>query len=270
MNEFNPALPETRLLVVFGIEALANWFPDDQTRNSYNISGNLNVEQKAQSMADAGYLTALVSSDVITAGKLKIGEDGKPVMNGHRFDAVVYLYPQYAKESALGFLEEFLAKGGKLMLEGRATHDFSGNDIRSRFNKIAGMATAKEFSVEQLSSMGIQPNRNDRYCKNQDGSVTFSDWDAFDAQTETTFTLNEGSTSLELKCNGFGVVRLSSSGALEKLVAYGLKSLKMNGSELLLLDQPSDIRINRINGKYQLSDMKPDATILVDKLLNSM
>jgi hypothetical protein len=262
MNRFNPTLPETRLLVVFGMEALANWYPNYSSRNSYDITNNLNVEQKSQAITDAGYLNALVSSDVIRTGKLTIDANGKPVMNGHTFDAVVYLYPQYAHKDALQFLEKYTAKGGKLMLEGVASHDFVGNDISERFSKIAGKATVKEFDINQLSQLGINPDRNDPYCKNEDGSFTFSEWNAFDSQSETTFTVNNGKINAELTCQGFGVVRFSPTGALQKLAASKFKSLNINGKEVLALDKSSDIIIESIKGKYQITVIGSNAKVV--------
>jgi hypothetical protein len=262
MNRFNPALPETRLLVVFGMEALANWYPNYSSRNRYDITNNLNVEQKSQAITDAGYLNALVSSDVIRTGKLTIDANGKPVMNGHTFDAVVYLYPQYSHEEALQFLEKYTAKGGKLMLEGVASHDFAGNDISDRISKIAGKATVKEFDINQLSQLGINPDKNDRYCKNEDGSFTFSDWQAFGLQSETTFTLSSGKLNINLTCHGFGVIRFSAAGALQKLAALKFKSLKINGKEVLSLDKPADVFVELIKGKYQITVIGINAKVV--------
>ncbi len=266
MNRFNPALPEARLLVVFGMEALANWYPNYTSRNRYDIAGDLGVEQKSQAITDAGYLNAFVSSDVIRAGKLTIGANGKPVMNGHTFDAVVYLYPQYAHEESLRFLEKYVAKGGKLMLEGAASHDFAGNDISSRFQKIAVKSTVKNFDINQLSRLGVKPDKNDHYCKNEDGSYTFSDWKAFDSQSETTFTLNNGKININLTCQGFGVVRFTAAGQLQKLAASKFRSLKINGEEVLSLNNTSDIYIERNKDKYTISIIGSQAKIVINQL----
>jgi hypothetical protein len=266
MNRFNPALPETRLLVVFGMEALANWYPNYTSRNRYDIAGDLNVEQKSQAITDAGYLNAFVSSDVIRTGKLTIDANGKPVMNGHTFDAVVYLYPQYSHEEALRFLEKYTAKGGKLMLEGVATYDFAGNNISSRFGKITKKTTINGFDINKLSQLGVKPNKNDRYCKNEDGSFTFSDWKSFDTQTETTFTLNNGKTNAELTCQGFGNMRLSLAGKLQKLAASKFKSLKINGKVVLALDKPSDIFGEMVKGKFQITVIGSNAKITTNYL----
>jgi len=266
MNRFNPALPRTRLLVIFGIEALSNWYPNYTSRNRYDIAGDLNIEQKSQAITDAGYLNAFVSSDVIRSGKLTIGAHGKPVMNGHTYDAIVYLYPQYAHEEALRFLEKYTAQGGKLMLEGVATHDFAGNNIATRFAQIAHKSTVKEFDINKLNQLGIIPDKTENYCKNEDGSFTFSDWKAFDSQSETTFALKNGKININLTCQGFGVVRFTATGRLQKLAASKFRSLKIDGKELLLLNNPSDIYIELINNKYIISLIGSQVKIVVNQL----
>ena len=94
MNLFNPSLPEIKLLVIFGNEALQNWYPKKSERGRYDINDQLKIEEKALKIWKAGYRNALVPTDLISDGKLKLGPDHKPVLNGHTFDAVLFLYPQ--------------------------------------------------------------------------------------------------------------------------------------------------------------------------------
>jgi hypothetical protein len=100
----------------------------------------------------------LLPSEFIAHGILKINKEGKPEINGHRFDAVLYLYPQYAKESELKFLEDYINRGGKLMIEGKADHDFNANEISKSFKSIYDKATVKGYSVENLSKLGLEKN----------------------------------------------------------------------------------------------------------------
>jgi hypothetical protein len=155
VNKFNPALPEIKLLVVFGMEALSNWYPNKTDRGMYDINDKLKIEEKAVALWEAGYINALVPTDLIEEKKLTIGANGKPTLKGHQFDAVVFLNPQYAKEPVLQFLESYTKQGGKLMIEGTATVDFNGNNIADRFASIADKATVKQFFIDDITSVAL-------------------------------------------------------------------------------------------------------------------
>ena len=47
LNRFNPSFPKIKLLVVFGMEELANWYPDSTKRGMTDINNSLNIEKKA-------------------------------------------------------------------------------------------------------------------------------------------------------------------------------------------------------------------------------
>lgn len=67
LNRFDPGKPDANVLVVFGTEALCNWFPDTAQRTAYDVR-KLAIEEKAVELQQAGYLTALVPTDLITDG----------------------------------------------------------------------------------------------------------------------------------------------------------------------------------------------------------
>ena len=114
LNRFNPAFPKIKLLVVFGMESLANWYPDSTKRGITDINNSLKIEEKAVDLWNAGYLNALVPTDLIADGRLKINVNGKPQIQGHEFDAVIFLYPQYARKSTFDFLKKYVDNGGKM------------------------------------------------------------------------------------------------------------------------------------------------------------
>ncbi|MEN6324530.1 MAG: hypothetical protein ABFD09_13765 [Proteiniphilum sp.] len=253
LNKFNPLLPETKVLVVFGIEALSNWYPDESARSQYDINGKIDPAKIAQIIWKAGYVNALVSSDVIIEGKLIIGDDGKPVMNGHKFDQVVYLYPQYSREREIKFLEDYLDRGGKLMIEGTLTHDFNGTDVSERFKSIYNKATVKGFSVEKLEQLGAVNNIMTTGCKNEDGSYTFTDYEAFKAGSDKVFDVIIEGDNYSVTCEGFAAIEATKKNGLIKLAANGFKELKKNGSVILSLDKSADIFVEYKNDGYQIT-----------------
>ena len=72
LNHFDPAAPKLPLLIVFGMPALLNWYPDHDARNLFDINGSLHIEEQAIAVWDAGYRCAVVPSDLIDNGSLKL------------------------------------------------------------------------------------------------------------------------------------------------------------------------------------------------------
>ncbi len=241
LNRFNPSLPRIHLLVVFGMEALENWYPDEANRGVYDINGNLDIESKVIEIWNAGYLNALVPSDLINNHTLTIGEEGKPVLNGHTFDAVLYLYPQYAKESELQFLENYEKQGGKLMIEGSADHDFDANDISGRYKAIYEKATVQGYSVQALPKLGLQKDLLPDGCENEDGSFVFTDLPSLKTDTSAVFKINVDGVTWSGRYKGLAVIKADKASGLQKFAASGFMDLKKNGKVMLRFPEPVDI-----------------------------
>ena len=251
MNRFNPLLPEIKLLVIFGNEALQNWYPQKSARGRYDINDRLKIEEKAVKIWNAGYRNALVPTDLIASGQLKLDADNKPVLNGHRFDAVIFLYPQYAKEPVLKFLEEYVSNGGKLMIEGAATHNFKGEDISVRLAKIYEKAVVREFSIRDIPKLGIEKNAIKGGCKNEDGSFVFTNIKSLRNQSSTTFSIISGKNNFMASYIGFAAILADPVKGLQKFAATGFSELRRNGEVILSLQHPADIIIEKIEGFYQ-------------------
>jgi hypothetical protein len=225
MNRFNPSLPEIRLLVVFGAEALSNWYPNKSEKGLYNINDKLFIEEKALEIWKKGYLNALVPSDLIVNKTITVSDDGKAMMNGHCFDAVVYLYPQYAREEVIAFLEKYLSKGGKLMIEGKATHHFNGDNISARFAGIFAKAAVRGFDTDKIAMLGLEKNLLANGCKNEDGSYIFTDINSLRTGSPASFTVECGNKIYQGKYCGIVLFKADSQGEIEKLEATDLKEL---------------------------------------------
>jgi len=267
MNRFNPSLPEVKLLVIFGMEALSNWYPNEAERGVYDINDKLQVFEKGNEIWNAGYLNAIVPSDLIVEGKLTLNADGKPVMNGHVFDAVLYLNPQYARELVLKFLEDYEAKGGKLMLEGAADRDFKGNDISGRFNAIDEKATVNGYSIENLAMLGLQKNVLPDGCKNEDGSYVFTDENSLRTASIALFTVNIDGVEYSGKYKGIALIAADQPSGLKKFTAAGFAELSRNGKVILSFKEPVNIYLEKQNGKYELTVADP-AKLIVPNIKN--
>lgn len=245
LNKFNPSLPDIRLLVIFGMEGLSNWYPNYANRGVYDINDKMKIEERAVEIWKSGYLNALVPSDLIVNNQLTIGADGKPVLNGHKFDAVLYINPQYAREPVLKFLEQYVSKGGKLMVEGSADRDFTGNLITNRFKAIYDKATVVGYSVENLPRLGLQKNLLPNGCRNEDGSYTFNDLASMRTGKAASFTVNFEGDEYTGEYRGLAVIKAGKKTGLQKMGVTGFTSLRRNGEEILRFQEPTDVFVER-------------------------
>lgn len=252
LNQFDPAAPKLSVLVVFGMPALINWFPEYEARSAWDLHGKLGIEQKAMAMWQAGYPCALLPSDFIDDGKIEIGAGGCPVINGHRFDCMVFLYPQYAKQTTLEFLERFTRHGGKLMLEGDATHDFGGQDIRMRFEKLAARVTVPGFDLDALPRLGAQRNPLEDGAFMEDGSVIFTDIASWQTNQARPFAVKLAGYEFSGSYIGVCALKVDGAGNVEKLACGGFSELRRESKRVLALEQPADAVITRMpNGDYK-------------------
>ncbi len=262
LNRFNPSLPKIKLLVVFGMESLANWYPDSTKRGMTDINNSLKIEEKAVELWKAGYLNALVPTDLIADGRLKINAYGKPEIQGHEFDAMIFLYPQYARQSTFDFLKSYVNKGGKLMVEGQASYGFDGKNVSKQWNEIAEKALLKSFKVDEVRKLGVSKREFENGVLNEDGSFTFTG--IKDSQTFTAANHN-----FKIESNGLAAIQTDENGNLKKMVATAFSSLKKDGKTILSLSKPADISVVVNNGVADIIVADETKSIKVNETLNN-
>ncbi len=270
LNRFNPALPEVRLLVIFGVEALSNWYPDQESRGIYDINCNLAIEEKVERLWQAGYVHAVVPSDVIVNEKLQLNADNKPMMNGHTFDAIIYLYPEYARSEVVDFLDKYVSRGGKLMIEGNASHDFKGAKINtSRWLKIYQQAKSLTFSFEEVfPSLGIERSDNTHGTLMEDGSWIFTDLQSLMNNRPATFTFTVYGHTYTGLYHGMAAVQVDPKKGLRKLAAHRFREISCDGKILLSLPKPTDLYLE--TGKESIRIIVADTTGQVRPLLDNL
>lgn len=270
LNRFNPSLPDVKLLVIFGMEALSNWYPNTSDRGVYDINDRLKIEEKAVEIWKAGYLNALVPSDLIVNHTLFINKQGKPEMNGHVFDAILYLNPQYAREPVLNFLETYQKHGGKLMVEGSADRDFTGKMINDRFQAIYQKAAVIGYSVAKLNELGLHKNTLPDGCRNADGSLVFTDLASFRTDKPARFSMTIGSNHYTATYTGLAIIKADDVSGIQKFAAAGCDEITQNGKIILKFSRPVDVFLERIHGKIEmtLADPKNQIQPIIDLLMN--
>ena len=263
LNQFDPAAPKLPVLVVFGMPALINWFPDYGARSAWDIRGKLGIQPKATAIWQAGYPCALLPSDFIDNGEITFDAAGCAMIHGHRFDCMVYLYPQYAKRTTLEFLDRFTQHGGKLMLEGDAKHDFEGSDVTSWFNKIAARATIRGFDVQQIAGLGVHANLLGDGAFMEDGSVVFTDFASWQARQAKPFAVTMAGREFSGNFIGVCALKVSRLGNVEKFVCGGFSELLRDGEKLFSLERPADVGVTRnSDGSFHALVVGPSSTKL--------
>lgn len=241
LNRFDPPFPKIRLLVVYGMEAMYNWYPDPASRGMYDINDKLEMEKRSVALWQKGYLNASVPTDLIEDGRLHLNAAGKPELNGYTFDAIILLNPQYAKPATTRFFQTYVQKGGKLLLEGNATHDFMGKDISAIWKQIAGKATVIGYSLENVARLGIPANRLDDGVSNEEGSFTFTNTASLESDQPSMFRFEYKGNLYTGQYKGLAAVKLDTNGNLQKLAATGFSSLQKNGKEIFQLTKEADV-----------------------------
>jgi hypothetical protein len=251
LNRFNPAFPNTKLLVVYGMEAIYNWYPNYAQRGMYDINDFLGMEKKSVEMWQNGYIHAAVPTDLINDGRLKINAEGKPALNGYVFDAVILLNPEYATEATTKFFQKYTNSHGKLLVEGNCTHDFYGKDVSAIWDKIISNATAKSYSLNNIGKLGIESNKLVDGINNEPGAFTFTNIESLNSNSPATFSFNYAGKVFTGTYKGLAAIKIDAKGNLIKLAATAFGSLSKDGKEMLSLSKEADVFITVKNGIYQ-------------------
>jgi len=242
LNRFDPAAPELPLLVIFGMPRLLNWYPEESSRNRYDVNGSLQIEEKVKALWDAGYRCAVVPSDLIDNGMLQLDVEGRPVIHGHTFRAIIYLYPEYAKRTTLSFLDTYVRKGGPLMLEGAATRDFDGKPIADIFAPIKAKARVNGFSITDVDRLGVTKDPLRAIGGSlEDGSVILTDLPSLQQHEPKQFELTVNGHLFSGSYEGVFAVKADENGTVEKLACGQCGPLLRDGHEVLRLEKPSDL-----------------------------
>lgn len=265
LNHFNPPFPQIRLLVVYGMEAMYNWYPDLSRRGMYDINDKLEMEKKSVALWQKGYLNASVPTDLIEDGRLHLNATGKPELNGYTFDAVILLNPQYAKPATTRFFKDYVQKGGKLLLEGNATHDFMGKDITAAWKQIADRATAIGYSLENVARLGIPANKLEDGVVNEEGSFTFTNTASLDSDQPAVFRFEYKGNLYTGQYKGLAAVKLDAKGNLQKLAATGFSYLQKNGKEIFQLTKEADVFVEKGKEGPSVVIADPGRSITVKK-----
>ena len=228
LNLFDPKLPKMELLVVFGFPALCNWYPDYDARNQMDINGKLNIEGRVEELWNAGYFNALAPSDAIVDGRITM-KDGKFDYCGHRFEKLLYLYPQYSMPEVLTFLQKALDDGYPVKILGELTRGFDGETAELNCGTEVFLGEESDIPV----AMNLRANPIMDGCVLEDGSVVMGDYDSVEQDMFCTRSFAVGGYCCQATFKGTLAIRLGVGGEIQRMAAGNLKELSVDGKKLL-------------------------------------
>jgi len=248
LNRFNPQFPDVRLLVVYGMEALYNWYPNASERGLYDVNDHLEMERKSVDLWKSGYLHAAIPTDAIEDGRVSLNASGKPVLNGYVFDAVLFIGPRYSKETTVKFFQEYVARGGKLMLDGPADFDYNGKNITNTWKKIAAKAVSTTYSIDNTAKLGVSKNELTDGVSNGPGTYTFTSIESLQNNQPATFSFRYLGNTFSGTYKGLAAIQIDQKGNLQKLAATAFTSFKKNNKEILHMSREADVFISAEDG----------------------
>lgn len=267
LNRFNPSFPAVKLLVIYGMQSLCNWYPNLKDRGLYDINDQLNMEKKSVELWNAGYLNASIPSDEIEDGRLKLNAQGKPELNGYVFDAILFIGPQYFKPTVLNFLRNYVNKGGKLLIDGEATHDFYGKKLGNTWKEVTGKTVASGYSLTSIGRLGVYKNELKDGVANGNGQYTFTSIESIQQGHLTEFNFTDHGSRFTGTYKGLAAIQVDAKGNLIKLAATSFGSFSKNGKEVFHLSKPADVYIS-VQGKTMqvtLADETKSAKLVFNK-----
>jgi len=260
LDEFKAPLPKADLLFVYGSPALTNWYPNITNKNRYNLNSLVNAQQISDTAFKAGYVNALIPSSEIDEGKVSVNADGSIKYGNATYKAMVFIQPEYAKQSTIDFINTFNQRDGKFLIDGDITKDFYGKAIDSGFKALltankCSTSNTSEFLGKLSTVLGMEKSNYPNGCVMTDGSVQLSDVQSMFSDKGTEFKITIGQYTYTGTYNGVVALKANeSTGEIEKLACGGFTSIKVNGVEAFAIKEKADIlMIKQPDGKYELT-----------------
>ena len=235
LNAFDTKQPKMELLVVFGFPALCNWYPKYEERSNIDINDKIDIMGRTHVLWNNGYFNALAPSNAIEDGRIKIA-DGKIDFCGHKFQKLLYLYPEYSKPGVVKFLNNAAKEGVDMKVIGELTRGFDGNQAGFDFGGEYFLAE----DTDLVAAMNLKQNTIKCGCVTEDGAVVISDYDSVVNNGFCTYEFELEGFKFEAQFRGTFALKLDGNGNIEKLAAGNLKYLKKNGETLVEADGTED------------------------------
>jgi len=241
LNDFQTSQPDSRVLVVFGMEAATNWRISDPDSDRWAPRGrNLHLAADfAKRLFDGGYLCDFVPSSEIANGDVKL--DGNQARYGtQRYDAVIFLLPEAMDKQVLSFMLAYKRANPQLILSGRCTIFSDGTDASAAFAELtANLAhydeepISADAAIQLLRNWGVPGNIVDGGCIYQDGSAIFTAEGHLHRGNPLTVDCLLKGRRITVECEDFFAIDLDADGGVRKFAGCNIRSFAIDGKNAL-------------------------------------
>ncbi len=169
LNHVQTSRPDTRVLVIFGYEAVSNWKIAEPESNCWRrVAPKFhNIWKFTNELFHRNYLCEAIPSYEIENGNLTI-QNGKASYCRHEYDAVIVLYPIGLSDVAKKLILEYGNTGNPLVIIGDER-----KELKSVSAKLFEEADAAAIETWLIANQ-IKRNCGDNYCVYEDGSILFT------------------------------------------------------------------------------------------------
>jgi hypothetical protein len=178
IDSFQMASPDCRVLILYGMENSLNWFYNDQAAPPWRPRHKiLSSVLECTDQIFKHFLCDLVPTSEIENGSLKV-MNGKVSYGTQDYDAVILLAPNSLNSSCFEFLSKLNVS--RLIVAGEAHEYDNGLKLMDSHLKLLekGVRIQELYSPEEIISLlkewNISPNRFEKGCVLQDGSLIFT------------------------------------------------------------------------------------------------
>ena len=252
LDWFDGPMPQMDLLIIVGMPALCNWYPNIRARNRYDIHGELNILERADALWKAGCRCALTSSEALDQGKIRMDATGF-FYGEHHFTALLYVYPQYGTEASMDFLARAVSSPLPVRIIGKATHDFNGTAIPLHLRRMLGQSTLEE-EADILADMHLPVSKTSDPCRLENGAYVFSDYASLKSGIPQAFSCTYGDQTYTGSYIGCAALLCNEEGQLERFACGGFSRLLCNGKEILAVKEAADVYWEKDHPTLQLLD----------------
>lgn len=160
------SVPDSSVLIVFGIEAVTNWLRNFGQAKIIRGKGRLTkVLMLVQGIFNACNCDMVPSSE-IDNGSVKI-KDGKVCYFNQKYDSILFVYPEMVSRKVSGFMHEY-SHWGKLFVVGDGAEEYSeACQIRNDLPEAS-------WVIKEFQNTGINFHRVGRGVEFRDGSIVFT------------------------------------------------------------------------------------------------
>lgn len=240
INEFQTSQPDSRVLVIFGMEAVSCWNICAPGARSWERNGGIlnKVLKYTKKLFDNPYLCDLIPSSEIVNGSLKL-EDGRARYGTQTYDAVIFLLPDGMRKEAFQFLKDYYEVNKNLIVVGDCSLFSDGDQAAGDFAEFAEKLEHHLHDIENvmpaieiLKKWEVPAQVYDNGCVYQDGSMIFTTNGEKNVGNHLTLDTEVSGHRVEFDGDDFMAIHINGNGRLERFAAGKCNRLKIDGQQI--------------------------------------